>query len=565
MSVLLNPFINNFLGGVAGTPGEPTPDPTSGFVPLDPLIGIGGVSMRPNQMVSPDIAEFYGGILNIAQPDASYFEQFPLPGGSAAGGGGTGLNVADPVEVVDTRPNYTDPAIYQPAIDILDQALESGADPVAVNEAMNDVVSGGTSQGGVSQQPIITPGTVDTAPFIPQYDDTVLRDQMFELQNRLDNIEIPDYRQFDPSGLQAQINDLALAQPIDTSQFLTAADLPTFQEFDPTFLQNQINELALAEPINTSQFLTAADLPTFDTSQFLTAADLPTFREFDPTFLQQQITELENRRIPTIDTSQFLTAADLPTFNTSQFLTAADLPTFQQFDPTELQDQITALQTRPTLDTSQFLTAADLPTLDTSQFLTAADLPTFERFDPSNLQSQINALQSTPAVDTSQFLTAADLPTFNTSQFLTAADLPTFDTSEFLTAADLPTFEQFDPSNLQAQINALQSTPAIDTSRFLTAADLPAAVDTSNFLTATDLPAAIDTSNFLTAADLPTLDTSQFLTAADLPTYDTSALEKEIADLRALINRNTVPTSTPALTTPTLQGILPNFGGFNVR
>ena len=431
MSVLLNPFINNYLGGVAGTPGEPTPDPTSGYVPLDPLIGIGGVSMRPNQMVSPDVAEFYGGILNIAQPDASYFDEFPLPGVSGDGGSGTGLNVADPTEVVDTRIDYTDPAIYEPAIEILNQVLESGADPVAVNEAMNDVVSGGTSQMGTSQPPVMVPGLVATEPFIPEYDDTVLRDQMFELQNRLDQLEIPDFRQFDPSGLQAQIDALATAQPIDTSQFLTAADLPTF-----------------------------------DTSQFLTAADLPRPQQFDPTFLQQQITELQNRPIPTTDRSQYLTAADLPTFDTSQFLTAADLPTF-----------------------------------DTSEFLTAADLPTFEQFDPSNLQAQISALQSTPAIDTSQFLTAADLPTLDTSQFLTAADLP----------------------------------------------------------------AAVDTSNFLTAADLPTIDTSQFLTAADLPNYDTSALEKEIADLRALINRNTVPTSTPGLTTPTFQGILPNFGGFNVR
>ena len=397
MSVLLNSFLNNnFMGGVAGTPGEPTSDPTSGYVPLDPLIGIGGVSMRPNQMVSPDVAEFYGGILNIAQPDASYFDEFPLPGVSGATGSGTGLNVADPTEVVDTRIDYTDPAIYEPAIEILNQVLESGADPVAVNEAMNDVVSGGTSQMGISQPGIMESGLVATEPFIPEYDDTVLRDQMFELQNRLDQLEIPDFRQFDPSGLQAQIDALATAQPIDTSQFLTAADLPTF-----------------------------------DTSQFLTAADLPRPQQFDPTFLQQQITELQNRPIPTTDRSQYLTAADLPTFDTSQFLTAADLPTF---------------------DTSEFLTAADLPTLDTSQFLTAADLP-----------------------------------------------------------------------------------------------------------------AAVDTSNFLTAADLPTIDTSQFLTAADLPNYDTSALEQEIADLRALINRNTVPTSTPALTTPTFQGILPDFGGFNVR
>ena len=341
MSVLLNSFLNNnFMGGVAGTPGEPTPDPTSGYVPLDPLIGIGGVSMRPNQMVSPDVAEFYGGILNIAQPDASYFDEFPLPGVSDAGGSGTGLNVADPTEVVDTRIDFTDPAIYEPAVQILQQALQGGADPVAVNQAMSDVVSGGTSEMGGSQSPMT--GLMDMQTFmddyqasIPQDDDTVLRDQMFELQNRIDQLEIPDYRQFDPSGLQAQINELATAQPMDTSQFLTAADLPTFQQFDPTALQTQIDQLAMAQPVDTSQFLTAADLPTFDTSQFLTAADLPTF-----------------------DTSQFLTAADLPTMDTSQFLTAADLPTY---DTTALEQDIAELREQLNSNTA-FSSTAGLTT-----------------------------------------------------------------------------------------------------------------------------------------------------------------------------------------------------------
>ncbi len=261
MSVLLNSFLNNnFMGGVAGTPGEPTSDPTSGYVPIP-----------AQQIVSPEVAEFYGGILNIAQPDASYFEEFPLPGVSGAGGSGTGLNVSDPSEVVDTRIDYTDPAIYEPAVQILQQALQGGADPVAVNEAMNDLVSGGTSEMGMYQPPMtglmdMQSFIYDRDPLIPQYDDTVLRDQMFELQNRIDQLEIPDFRQFDPSGLQAQINELATAQPMDTSQFLTAADLPTFQQFDPTALQTQIDQLAMAQPMDTSQFLTAADLPTYDTT-----------------------------------------------------------------------------------------------------------------------------------------------------------------------------------------------------------------------------------------------------------------------------------------------------------
>ena len=147
---------------------------------------------------------------------------------------------------------------------------------------------------------------------------------MFELQNRLDQLEIPDYRQFDPSSLQAQINELATAQPIDTSQFLTAADLPTFQQFDPTALQTQIDQLAMAQPVDTSQFLTAADLPTFDTSQFLTAADLPT-----------------------MDTSQFLTAADLPTYDTTAL----------EQDIAELREQLnsnTAFNTTAGLTTPTF-------------------------------------------------------------------------------------------------------------------------------------------------------------------------------------------------------------------
>ena len=257
MSVLLNSFLNqNFMGGVAGTPGEPTPGPTSGYVPIP-----------AQQIVSPEVAEFYGGILNIAQPDASYFEEFPLPGVSGAGGTGTGLNVADPTEVVDTRIDYTDPAIYQPAVQLLQQVLEGGADPVAVNLAMNDVVSGGTSQMNSVVQPPMT-GLMDMQTFIddyqasiPQYDDPVLRDQMFELQNQIDRLEIPDFRQFDPSSQQAQINQLATAQPMDTSQFLTAADLPTY---DTTALEQDIAELREQLNSNTAFSSTAGlTTPTF--------------------------------------------------------------------------------------------------------------------------------------------------------------------------------------------------------------------------------------------------------------------------------------------------------------
>ena len=84
---------------------------------------------------------------------------------------------------------------------------------------------------------------------------------MFELQNRIDQLEIPDYRQFDPSSQQAQINQLATAQPMDTSQFLTAADLPTY---DTTAFEKDIAELREQLNSNTA-FNTTAGLttPTF--------------------------------------------------------------------------------------------------------------------------------------------------------------------------------------------------------------------------------------------------------------------------------------------------------------
>ena len=197
-----------------------------------------------------------------------------------------------------------------------------------------------------------------------------------------------------------------------------------------------LDALMDAPPVDTSGFLTAADV-----EGFITADDLPSTSGF--------ITAED------LSNAGFLTAGDLP--STSGFITAEDIPNFTPFDPTDLQQQITALQGRPTIDTSQFLTAADLPTVDTSGFLTAADLPTYQPIDTSQF---LTAADLPAAVDTSQFLTAADLPTYqpvDTSQFLTAADLPTIDTSQFLTAADLPTVQQFDPTGLQAEIDSLRA------------------------------------------------------------------------------------------------------------
>jgi len=332
--------------------------------PADSVVGAAGPQEIPPVPAMSAIEQFYGSPTRITQPDAGYYDEFPLPGQEPA---------------ADSAPQdapYVPPDMpYVPLDNYSTASAPAGADSYV--------------------------GPVDFTAFQDERD--FVRDIFLpDMSQYITEDDLPTFQQFDPTQLQAQINQLAISQPIDTSEFLTAADLPTY---------------------DTSQFLTSADLPTYDTSQFLTSADLPTY-----------------------DTSQFLTLADLPTYDTSQFLTSADLPTY---------------------DTSQFLTLADLPTYDTSQFLTLADLPTNQQFDPTNLQNQITALQSAPQIDTSQFLTAADLANIDTSQFLTASDLPTYDTSSFLTAADLPTYQPFDSSaiekelaDLRAQVGLLGQAPS---------------------------------------------------------------------------------------------------------
>jgi hypothetical protein len=272
--------------------------PEEGFVPSDTFVnppGDAGVSMAapaeiPAVPAMSAIEQFYGSPTQITQPDAGYYEEFPLPGAQ------------------------TQQAVNNPTIPIF--------------------------------EPVVIPDTSTSAPFAPQdlqpYTEFLQTAFRPDTSQFLTMADLPTYNQFDQRYLEDQINELAMSRPMDTSQFLTmadlptydtsqfitASDLPTYQQFDPTELQNQIDELAMAQPM--------------DTSQFLTAADLPTYQQFDPSQLQSQITALQNQ--PAVDTSQFLTAADLPTYDTSQFLTAADLPTYQQFDPTALQQEIADLQ-----------------------------------------------------------------------------------------------------------------------------------------------------------------------------------------------------------------------------
>ena len=342
-----NPFLPGYVPpafNIPSTPGDGSPGSLSPVL----LGGIGGAA--PVRNTTPqNISDFYGGVTTIGQPDVGYFNQFTLPGDNRAYVGSS-LPVAAATDVVDTRTDYSDPEIYAEILGQLQGILNTGGASAAdVNEAMNDVVSGGTSEGGNTGGGNTGGGnTADTytdaydtyTPYDPVIDGSTI---MYDDSNILD--QLADLRAMQETFLTAddiaptiQYDDAILKnQMLDLEDRITNLQIPeqTFQQFDPTQLQTQIDELAMAQPMDTSQFLTAADLPTYDTSQFLTAADLPTYQQFDPSGLQQEISNLQ---------TQVGLLNDAPTVDTSQFLTAADLPEAAQFDPSGLQDQIDDLR-----------------------------------------------------------------------------------------------------------------------------------------------------------------------------------------------------------------------------
>ena len=288
MSNGFNPFLDpnmlppGFLGGVADSPADaqtPPEDLYPGYTPLDPVI-LGGVDgsmpVRNQNNIPQSVVDFYGGILNIGQPDATYFDDFPLPGTAVDANTGSGLPVAAPTEVIDTRnvvPNeYYDPAYYME----IAQAL--GGNQTGIPEDITNQLAALQASVDALQTPVAaadpTPTTIDP-PFIPPVDaDTPfvtndynsIMDQLAELQNLQGSFltaeDLPFTPQYDDTELRDQLNQLAIRDPIDTTQFLTANDLPSYQVFDPTGLQDQITALQTRPAVDTSQFLTAADLPT---------------------------------------------------------------------------------------------------------------------------------------------------------------------------------------------------------------------------------------------------------------------------------------------------------------
>ena len=87
------------------------------------------------------------------------------------------------------------------------------------------------------------------------------------------------------------------------------------------------------------------------------------------------------------------------------------MPTFEQFDPTSLQGQISALQGRQQFDPTGYNWGNVF-----NQY--QQEMPTFTPFDPTGLQQRIGALEN----------------------------------------IEMPSFTQFDPTGLQQRIGALEST-----------------------------------------------------------------------------------------------------------
>ena len=110
----------------------------------------------------------------------------------------------------------------------------------------------------------------------------------------------------------------------DTSQFLTRGDMPT--AFDPSNLQSgiaglrdRLDNLNIPEykAPDLSGFARIEDLPQIDTSKFLTAGDLPRFdpRDYRDDFLSIAREGIQMPEYKAPDLSGFARKEDLPTFD----------------------------------------------------------------------------------------------------------------------------------------------------------------------------------------------------------------------------------------------------------
>lgn len=203
-------------------------------------------------------------------------------------------------------------------------------------------------------------------------------------------IEQPDFSQFVrredipslipevPTGREFSIEDIRSGLDLpDFTKFARQEDIPSI----PTFVQPDLTGFARLEDI--------PQIPTFDREALIedirSGIDIPQPPSIDREALIKDITgRIDLPKPPSIDRQALIedirSGIELPSYKApdlSSFARLEDIPTF---DPTGLQEQITALQQRPGFDPTSIQQ-------DISQ------LQTRPQFDPTGLQEQISGLQ----------------------------------------------------------------------------------------------------------------------------------------------------------------------------
>ena len=295
-------------------------------------IGRTEANFQPNT-----IEEFYGSGQTITQPDAAYFQDFPLPGTSLAATVDDGATV--PIFDFQPQDGGADTSALMQGLTGVGNLLGIGIGSKLIESLLSGNTGGAPmsdSAGGNTTGDPTAPGQTPGEPGMGgATGGGAANAGQFYTKDEIDAL---------------------MGQPFDTSGFLTSDDLTAaLQGFDP---------MAGFDPTG---FVTQDDFSTalqgfdpmagLDTSGFVTTSDLNTaLSDFNPG----------------IDTSQFVTAADLnnaltgfnPGIDTSSFVTQADLDAMA-FDPSGLQSQIDALSA----------------------------VPAATAFDPTGLQEEIDALR----------------------------------------------------------------------------------------------------------------------------------------------------------------------------
>lgn len=179
---------------------------------------------------------------------------------------------------------------------------------------------------------------------IPTFDPSNLQSGIAGLRDRLDNLNIPEYKAPDLSGF-ARLEDLP---QIDTSKFLTAGDLP---KFDPRDFREDFLSIA-REGIQLPEYK-APDL-----SGFARKEDLPVFDKeaFEKEILDKMRGSIDiSPKPPVFDRDALIKdiRSELPAppvFDREKLIedvrAGIDIPQAPAFDPTGLQDRLKQLEER---------------------------------------------------------------------------------------------------------------------------------------------------------------------------------------------------------------------------